>query len=245
MLECFQPAAQLVLDCPDPWAPCRRRGHALRHHRAPQAAVAAHTSVLRALCCCHSLVLADCLPLCKGPSLAPFQGEPNKHRACICVARHCIAGIVHVLLHVYALCWEAMTPLVLSILHSEQWAAWLCCFTCSLCSPRLLYVLLCVERLDISCCGLREDGKVTLRFMSKAGRVNSPGAVVGTVRNLVSPRASGTVGRRVGPGCCRGQPGGCRLRPARRGRAGGARQEGRTRGMIPASEVLNISAAAV
>ena len=42
---------------------------------------------------------------------------------------------------------------------------------------------------------LQEDGKVTLRFMSKAGRVNSPGAVVGIVRNLVSPEASGTVGR--------------------------------------------------
>lgn len=42
---------------------------------------------------------------------------------------------------------------------------------------------------------VQEEGKVTLRLMSKAGRVSSAGNVVGIVRNLIDERASKTVGR--------------------------------------------------
>lgn len=48
--------------------------------------------------------------------------------------------------------------------------------------------------IDLYLCA-QEEGRVTLRLMSKAGRVSSAGNVVGIVRNLISEDASRTVGR--------------------------------------------------
>ena len=53
--------------------------------------------------------------------------------------------------------------------------------------------VLTTEACLFSCA--QEEGRVTLRLMSKAGRVSSAGNVVGIVRNLISEDASRTVGR--------------------------------------------------
>jgi len=41
----------------------------------------------------------------------------------------------------------------------------------------------------------QEEGKVTVRLLSKMGRITQPGHIVGIVRNVVSLDAAGMVGR--------------------------------------------------
>jgi hypothetical protein len=41
----------------------------------------------------------------------------------------------------------------------------------------------------------QEEGKVTVRLMSKAGRITQPGHIVGIVRNTLGLEAAGIVGR--------------------------------------------------